>query len=342
MIKINAQQLSFRLKETGQQKHDIRYYLLVGNEPYLAYQSQRQLQRYLSHEGFEQQLIFSIDGQTDWNPIYDNCQSLSLFADKTVLILQFGETGLSAAILSHLNELVSLLHEDLAVIFLFNKLTKAQENGPWLKSIEAHSWWINCLPPDTQQLPVWLAQEAHQRELNLDKSAIELLCYYYEGNLLALSQILEQLQLLYPNQAISVNQIENNIDDAAIFSPYHWVDAMLAGKSKRTIHILQQLKANEAEPLILVRIIQKELILLINLKKAMSSQPLSLLVNQYKIWQNRRALFTNALNRLSLNQLFSALHHLKNIEIGLKQDYSQAPWPALETLSLQILGKAHS
>ncbi|WP_392565742.1 DNA polymerase III subunit delta [Utexia brackfieldae] len=339
MIKINSQQLSFRLKETAKPTSLIRYYLLVGPEPFLSYQAQKQLQHHLNSAGFEQQIIVTIDGQTDWNNIYDHCQSLSLFSDKTLLILQFGDTGLSAAILAHLNELITLLHDDLAIIFVFNKLTKAQENAPWLKAIDAQTLWINCLPPDTRQFPVWLTQEAHHKGINLDKSAIELLCYYYEGNLLALSQLLEQLKLLYPNTVISVNQIENNINDSAIFSPYHWVDAILAGKSKRAIHILQQLKVNDAEPLIMVRIIQKELILLINLKKAMETQPLSLLVNQYKIWQNRRALYTTTLNRLSLNTLFTALHQLVKIEVSLKQDYTAVPWQELETLSLLLLGK---
>ncbi|VEC76088.1 DNA polymerase III subunit delta [Raoultella ornithinolytica] len=53
--------------------------------------------------------------------------------------------------------------------------------------------------------------------------------------------------------------------DAAHFTPYHWVDALLAGKSKRVLHILQQLRLEGSEPAILLRTLQRELLLLVNL-----------------------------------------------------------------------------
>lgn len=48
---------------------------------------------------------------------------------------------------------------------------------------------------------------------------------------------------------------------------------------------------------------------------------------------------TQALQRLSLQQLQQAVHLLTQMEIRLKQDYGQSIWPELETLSMLMCGK---
>lgn len=338
MIKINAEQLATKLTQLQPSPDQLLCYLLIGTEPYLQHLAQSQLQKYLRTLEFAEQFIFTIDAHTDWNKIYDSCQALSLFSNRTLLILQFGENGVNAATTNKLNELVGQLTSDTSIIFSLPKLTKAQENSPWVKALSDHLLWVNCIAPDTSRLPQWLSQHAQQKELILDQPSIELLCYYYEGNLLALSQIIEQLKLLYPEGNISFAQVESNIDDSAVFTPYHWIDAILAGKSKRTLHILQQLKANDFEPLILLRTAQRELLLLINLKKC--TVPIKAAFDQYKVWQNRRPLLTKILNRITLNQLYLSLNKLTQIEIALKQDYSTVIWRELDDFSLLLIGKA--
>ncbi|QIQ21593.1 DNA polymerase III subunit delta [Zophobihabitans entericus] len=337
MIKINTEQLTSKLDSLKQQQKLLPYYFLVGTEPYLQHQAQTVLQQNLKQAGFEEQYIFTIDAQTDWNKIYDHCQSLSLFSSQTLLVLLFGENGVNTTITAKLNELIPLLNPDIALILSLGKITKPQENSVWFKALSEQSLWVNCTAPDTAGLPQWLNQQAQAKGLKLEPQSIELLSYYYEGNLLALSQILEQLILLFPEGKVSFEQIENNINDSAIFTPYHWIDAILAGKTKRTMHILQQLKLNEVEVLILLRTIQRELLLLINLKR--SSMPVRQAFDQYKVWQNRRPLFTQILNRLALHDLYQALNKLTQIEISLKQDYSTEIWRELESLSLLLIGK---
>jgi DNA polymerase-3 subunit delta len=88
-----------------------------------------------------------------------------------------------------------------------------------------------------------------------------------------------------------------------------------------------------------LRTLQRELLQLLNLQRRMASVPLRTLFDQYKVWQNRRNLVTQALQRLSGAQLQQAVHLLTQIEITLKQDYGQSVWPELETLSMLLCGK---
>lgn len=339
MIKTNLSQLVSRLENTKTSDTRFQCFLLVGSEPYLQYQAQKHIQDFLRGQGISQHDTFAIMPNTDWNPIFEYGQTLSLFSEKSVLILHCGETPLSAPITQNLQELIIRLNEDVTLLVVLNKLPKTQETNPWITAINGKTLWVNCHPLDAQYLPAWLNQQARQMRISFDKAASELLCYYYEGNLLALMQLLEQLTLLYPEKKIMRNQIEKGINDCALFSPYHWLDAILAGKTKRTIHILQQLKIKENEPRILLRILQKELFLLVSLKKKTENQTLKLAFDQFNVWQRRRNLLSDALNRLELNTLFGVLQELTEIELSLKRDYDVAVWSALENLSLHLIGK---
>jgi hypothetical protein len=44
-------------------------------------------------------------------------------------------------------------------------------------------------------------------------------------------------------------RVEQAVNDAAHFTPFHWVDALLSAKSKRALHILQQLRLKAANRL---------------------------------------------------------------------------------------------
>lgn len=111
-----------------------------------------------------------------------------------------------------------------------------------------------------------MAQRAKHLGLTLEEQANQLLCYCYEGNLLALSQALERLSLLYPDGKLTLLRVETAVDDAAHFTPYHWIDALLAGKPQRAWHILNQLHQEDMEAVILLRSIQRDLMLLLTLK----------------------------------------------------------------------------
>ena len=291
-------------------------------------------------EGFIEHHTVTLDASTDWNEIFSLCQAMSLFASRQTLLLLLPENGPNAAINEQLATLVSLLHGDLLLIVRGNKLTKSQENAAWIQALANRAVQISCQTPEPAQLPRWLANRAKQNNLLLDEPASQLLCYCYEGNLLALSQALERLSLLWPDGKLTLPRVEQAVNDAAHFTPFHWVDALLAGKSKRALHILQQLRLEGSEPVILLRTVQRELLLLVTLKRQSAHTPLRSLFDKHRVWQNRRAMVGEAVNRLSGSQLRQAVTLLSRAELTLKQDYGQSIWAELESLSLLLCHKA--
>ena len=199
---------------------------------------------------------------------------------------------------------------------------------------------VSCQTPEQANLPRWVAARAKQNKLELDDAANQLLCYCYEGNLLALAQALERLALLWPDGKLTLPRVEHAVNDAAHFTPFHWVDALLAGKSKRALHILTQLRLEACEPVILLRTVQRELLLLVTLKRQSAHTPVRALFDKHRVWQNRRGVTGDALNRLSRVQLRQAVHLLSRIELIVKQDFGQSVWAELEGLSLLLCHKA--
>ncbi|VEA72297.1 DNA polymerase III subunit delta [Serratia rubidaea] len=334
MTRLYPEQLAAQLREGLR-----ACYLLCGNEPLLLQESQDLIRQAATAQQFSEHYSISLDAHTDWDAIFSICQSMSLFASRQTLLLLLPENGPTAPIGEQLVKLAALLHEDIILLLRGPRLTKAQENSAWFKALGANGVYVTCQTPEQAQLPRWVAKRAKAMQLTLDEPANQLLCYCYEGNLLALAQALERLALLHPDGKLTLPRVEQAVNDAAHFSPYHWLDALLAGKSKRAWHILQQLRQEDVEPVILLRTLQRELMQLLTLQRQMATAPLRTLFDQHKVWQNRRSLVTQALQRLSAAQLQQAVRLLAQIELTLKQDYGQSVWPELESLSMLICGK---
>jgi DNA polymerase III subunit delta len=330
MIKISAEKITHQLGSP--------YYLILGSDPYLQHYAQTELRIAFKQAQYDEQLSFTINNQTDWPAIYDSCQAMTLFSSKTLLCLEIGEGILNVSVATKLNTLCEMLTPDIGLIISLVKITKAQENSAWYMALSDQLVVVNCSTPDAAQLPQWITNYLQQMQMTIEQPAIELLGYYYEGNLLALTQIIEQLNLLYPSQTITYEQVESNINDSSIFTPFHWIDAILSNKAKRAMHILQQLKMNDFEPLILMRIIQRELILLINLKLALAKKSARQVFDEYKVWQNKRAMYTAYLNRFDIKNLFSSLAALTEIEVNLKHNNDLPIWDALLSLTMQFMG----
>lgn len=335
MVRVWPEQLRAQLKEGLRAA-----YLLTGNDPLLLQESQDAIRQAAQEQGFDEHHTRQIDNQTDWEEIFSITRALSLFASRQTLLLVLPDNGPNAAINDKLAELVNLLHDDLLLVVRTAKLTKAQENAAWYGALSNRGVMVNCQTPEQAQLPRWVANRAKSRQLALDDAACQLLCYCYEGNLLALAQALDRLALLWPDGKLTLPRVEQAVNDAAHFTPFHWVDALLAGKSKRALHILQQLRLEGGEPVILVRTVQRELLLMVTLKRQSSHTPLRNLFDQHRVWQNRRGLMTDALNRMSEDQLRQGVSLLSQIELTLKQDYGQSVWQELEGLSLLLCHKA--
>lgn len=318
------------------------FYLIAGQDLLLVGESKDQIAQVAKSQGFDEKNDYQIGNDTPWESLFEQAQSYGLFSSQQIMSLNFGDT-IPATQQKQLAELLSLSNPDLLFILHIPKLTKAMEKQTWFTQIQAQTVLINCQTPDVSKLPMWLQHRAKAMQLELEPEASKLLCYSYEGNLLAFKQALQLLQLRYPNSTITLAKAEEVIEQSAQFSPFQWIDALLEGKIGRATRILHHLKNEEVQPVILLRVIQKELMALLEMTR--SPQPISLHQPLYngnlraefdrlKVWQNRRSLYQMAVSRFSYAKLYTLIQQLADLERKIKQEFSDEIWLELERFGL--------
>ncbi|MXP67550.1 DNA polymerase III subunit delta [Pantoea sp. Aalb] len=331
MIKIYPEQLKYQLLNKLN-----TCYFITGNEDLLIQESIDAILTTAIEQGFTEHINIAVDSKTDWDMLFINCQSLNLFTNGKTLILKIPENNLTIGISEKLIKLSKLLHNSILLILRINKLTKNHEKTFWFKKLSMHAILVSCQTPEQANLSRWIINRAKTMNLKIDEDAVQLFCYCYEGNLITLVQVLENLSMLWADRHLTLPRVKEVVRDAANFTPLHWINAILAGKSKRVQHILYQMEKEDIEIIVLLRSLQRDLLILIQLQRNYNKYPIRTLMDQHYIWQNRRSLFIEALHRLNSIHLKHAINLLTILELSLKQDYNQNLWEQLENLSLLL------
>lgn len=312
-------------------------YLLCGNEPLLKQETHDQIRQVAAKAGFEEKHRFTLDNQLDWNLVFDCCQALSLFSSRQIIELDVPDTGLSTTHINQLKQLQPMLHSDILLILIGPRLNKAQENTQWFKLLTQQGVFIPCNTPDNQRLPHFVQMRCAQLKLSPDPEATQMLAQWHEGNLLALAQSLEKLSLLYPDGKLTLIRIEEALSRNNHFTPFQLVDALLSGQAKRVQRILRQLNSEGTEIIILLRTIQKELMLLYKMHEELhQGQRYHQVFDKHRIWQNKREIYTLALQRLSIHKVRQLIGQLSQIEISTKTDFDNQSWPMLTLLGIDM------
>ncbi|ABF14265.1 DNA polymerase III subunit delta [Candidatus Palibaumannia cicadellinicola] len=334
MIRIFPDQLKAQL-----QKYLRPCYLLLGRDLLLLQESQDHIYTKAQSLNFQENYNVVLDEVTNWDAIFSFSKELSLFAHRKILLVTLPDNGLTVNIGKKLIMLTSLLHRDLLLILRIYQLTSSHEKSVWFNVLTNHNGvLVDCSTPETAHLPLWVNKRANKMQLSLDNAACELLCHNYENNLTALVQTLEHLKLIYPDGILTLSRIEDAVNDVSHFTHFHWINAILSGNSKRAHHILQQLKNEAMEPIMLLYYLQKEIFLLLTLKRKATSNTLSKLFDQHKISTFRRKGFIRAIQRLNIQQLYQAIALMLKIELILKQDYIDNVWADINALSQLLCG----
>ncbi len=309
-------------------------YVITGTDPLLLKESLDSLCQHAQQQDFLEKYQYEVNSQTPWNDIYDHCQALSLFSNRIILILDASKTSMNKAMTDRLKELAGFLHNDILLIFLAGTFNKRSENSAWFKAIGQQAILVQCITPDSQHLPQFIRRRCNDIGLNIEPEAIQLLAKWHEGNLLALNQSIEKLALLYSDNDITLPRVEKALEDHSSFTVYAWTDALLSGQAARSLHILKQLEHEGTESIILLRTLQKELFILLQLLPAKENNTLFQQYDQMKIWAKKREIYNQALAKLDKVKLKEAIQLLTQAEINVKTEYNQQEWQMLASLSL--------
>lgn len=314
-------------------------YLIHGDDPLLADEACQLIRDQAKTGGFTERQIFTVDRSFDWNSLGGYSQSLSLFAEKRLLELRLpgGKPGTAGA--NALQEFVSRSDDDTILLIWSGRLDKKAQATKWARALAAAGVMVAIYPLSPAQLPGWIGKRLRARGLTAGAGVTEMLAYRYEGNLLACSQEIEKLGLLFAQGEVSLADIEGKLGDNARFDVFAMVDLCLQGDTAAAIRALRGLRAEGTAPVLilwaLVREIRSLAQMAIDLAAGKSEQQI---FQEYRVWAKRQSLVRRALKRHAPGRWYALLQGSHRADKVIKGREPGDAWQALLALELAFCG----
>jgi DNA polymerase-3 subunit delta len=155
--------------------------------------------------------------------------------------------------------------------------------------------------------------------------------------MLAASQEIEILLLLTDKQSLDLDDVLT-VGDSSRYDVFKLVDAILQGHADRAIRILDGLRNEGLEPIIIHWALSRELHILYQMSTALAAgDSMDVVLKKFRVWSNRTSLIRNALQRhkpRGLQVLINSANNLEQIVKGKPGD----PWAEINWLCLRMSG----
>jgi DNA polymerase-3 subunit delta len=314
-------------------------YLIAGEEILLVQEAEQSIYAAAKKAGFDEQLRFTIDTGFDWSVFQQAIQNTSLFSNKQCISLNFTAGKLSEAGKKILTDYLQKPSADKLLIIRAGKLDAALQKTTWYKAAEKIGVVIPVWPLTAAQLPAWIQQRLNKVGLQADAEGLQLLAMRTEGNLLATAQEIEKLSLMYPSGRLTIVQIQEASSNNARHNVFSLIDAILQGKPPAIINILQGLKGEAIEPILVLWALTREARQWAGwLQAIQKGQTLAQLVMGNFMLEKRKGLIGRILQHHSLTSIYSCLQHASYIDKAIKGAAKGQVWDELSTLSLSLAG----
>ena len=334
MPKLRLEQLSTALK-----KGIAPAYIVSGDEPLLIQEACDAIRAAARTSGYSEREVYHTDAGFDWHYLLQNLNSLSLFSDKKIIEVRVPNGKVDDNGSAVIAEYCNSAPDDTLLLLVFPKLDKKAQNSSWLKSLEKIGHNIVIWPIGAQQLHRWVEIRMQSAGLRADSTAIDILCNKVEGNLLAAAQEIEKLKLLAIDGMVNSELMTHVVMDSARYSIFGLVDKALAGDSRAAVKNLHGLQSEGVTPMTVLWSLTREIRLLCNIKESIErGESFDLAAKKNGVWDKRKPLVRNALQRLSLGNLQTLLRTAALADRTIKGLAQGDVWNIFLDITLSLTG----
>lgn len=327
-MKITLPQLSTHLTKSLS-----TIYLVSGDETLLVEEALAAIRETAKKQGFNEHHRISVDS-SDWaQSLYSSANSLSLFSEKRLLELNLTDMKLNTANTKLLQEFVNKPIPETILIIRIHKLDQKTYQTAWLQSIEKQGTVVQIWPVSQQQMTAWITQRAKKMGLQITARAADLLAQLCEGNLLAISQEIEKIFLLGPENIVDENLLMSFVTDNAHFDVYALVESLLLGNRARSLHILNHLRGEGIEPTLILWALTHELRLVNSIFRELEQgTTLSSLFSKYRVWEKRQGPIQQFIRKHKQEDCLKFLMRAAETDRIIKGAESGNLWNSLEVM----------
>lgn len=315
-------------------------YLVYGDEPLLVQEALAAIRGAARDRGYSERDCLTVEAGFDWNRFWQSTVSPSLFAERRLLELRLGGAKPDEAGSKILRAYASRPAEDAILLLSGGKLDTTAQKSTWFTALEAAGIVVAVWPVDASRLPAWIEQRLRAQGLLPTREAVALLAERVEGNLLAAAQEIARLQVLFGGGVITAEQLLEVVGDSARYSVYDLVDAALAGQRGRVVRIVYGLRDEGIEPVLICWALHREIRLLALLAFATAQgQALEGELARNKVWEKRKPLLRQALQRLPVKVCRRLLSHCARLDRMIKGVEEGNAWDEILSLGLSLAGR---
>lgn len=327
---INSDQLSAHLNNTLSPVYHIH-----GDELLLQQDVRRAIRHAAQQRGAQSSQTFLITPDIDWQQINSTLSQSGLFAEKEIIDLRHPTGKFDKKSANILVAYCKKPNPDNTLIITTPKLTKAQLNTAFYKTLTQNSTSVKIWPIPLPKLPIWIQQRMRAKGLISDTQSARMLAELTEGNLVATHQAIEKCHLLYPGQRITPAMLETILSNHQHYSIYDLTNAALSGQVQKTLHILSILKQEHTEPVLVLWNIVRELRALLPMAWQVE-RGLSIAQVTASAWSTQKPLLQSALKRLNYQAIKQLLQTCSQLDQTIKGARPGSFWQLCENLLLQF------
>lgn len=313
-------------------------YVITGDEPLQLAELADEIRKAAKLAGFENREVITVDANFEWNQLAFLADSTSIFADKKIIDLRLpsGTPGVDGA--KALVAYCGRLQEDNLLLITAGKLASAALKTRWFEALDKQGIVIQVWPLEGQELISWLQQRLQRRGLSANADGLRLLASRVEGNLLAAAQEIENLYVLYGAGNLSQQQIVEVVADNSRYDVFKLIDSVLSDREDRIIKILSGLREEGVAAPVVLWALARETRSLIKIKWAIAGgQSKDLAFKNNQIWDKRKQIVSNVLNRLSDKDLTRILVLGAKADRQIKGQQSGDAWETLREVCLMFV-----
>jgi len=275
-------------------------YVIHGEALLLAIEAADAIRNAAREAGYTERETIIVEQYFKWGELRNSAQSMSLFSSRKVIDLRIpsGKPGVEGA--QALQDHCENLDPDTLTLISLPKLEGTAFKSKWFASLEQHGTIISADEVSLAALPTWIAGRLRRQGQSADADTLKFLADKVEGNLLAAYQEIQKLALLFPEGALTFDQVKDSVMDVARYDVFKLSEAMLVGDAERYARILDGLRAEGTATVLILWAIAEDIRALAKVSRAMQqSGNLAGALRDARVWGAKQKLIERSVRRFT-------------------------------------------
>lgn len=328
--------LSTHLKKKISSQEPLGLYILIGQDPFLLNEAARNIKlawRELNAAHECEETIFQMNAPSDWGLLEQQAYSYSLFSNAQLIEVYYEKKKLEAAGVAFLTHYLNNPPPHCSLFLRAPLLTAKQ---PISNHTHVNVVQVNSL--NRVEMCHWITEQLNKRQISFHPNIPTLIHQYTQGNMLACSQVIEKIDLIYDRKnELTVDLVQEQLIDQCDFQLFELTQACLSQNPHKVIQLVHHAHHSHTEPTLVLWLLTQEIRLLIQLcSLTQRAVPFATACSQLKIWSQRSQLYHSILKKIEMNHLYKLLQHSKIIDEHIKSNKNHQIWQSIEQLALSL------